>query len=327
MAVERNDFTEAVRKDGYSWYWESYEEIPTTYQEIFKEEDIDGAYTKEVSSSGMNDLREKGESEPIQEDTPMEGYPIIGKVRTFASKLSWSMELYDDAQVANLFKTTVQSWGDSVPRTRDRWYANFINKGAFTDGDSIFNNTIPDVVIDTSGNKIYDGFPLFTPTGTPRSSRGGGTYYNFSAVNDLDATTLQAIYTHMTTMNNRDEKDDEVIIEPDVLLVPASMKFKAEELVHYTNTASTDFMLYNNKPSDALRGKLQVVVWPRMSDSDSWILLQKKKGLVALNRMEDQIDFYRDNETKAYIATILVRFGGYVRNWRYLYGNNLPTSP
>jgi hypothetical protein len=326
MAVERNDFTEALKKEGYKWYWSAYDEIPTTYQSLFAEEDIDAAYTKETSAVGLNDLVEKPESEPIKTDAPHEGYPIIGKVRTFASKVVWSMELYDDAQVANLFQKTVQSWGDAVPRTKDRWYSGFFNYGAYTAGHAIFNNTIPDVVIDTSGNLCYDGKPFFTATGNERSSIAGGTYYNASASLDLDATNLQTVYAHMTQTNNRDEKDDEIILEPDTLLVPPALKFKAEELLQYNNQFTTGFLLNVTKPANFLKGKINVVVWPRLTDTDCWILGCAKKGIVALNRMSEQIDFYRDNETKAYVATIVVRFGGYVRNWRYWYGCNLPTS-
>ena len=325
MAVERNDFTEAIRKSGYEWYWEEYEEINTTYQELFTEKDITAPYIKEVSSTGMGDLKEKPESEPIQEAAPQEGFPIYGKVRTFASKVSWSMELYDDSQVESLFQDTVSSWGRSVPRTKDRWYAQFFNYGGYTAGHSVFNNSLPDILVDSSGDLIYDGYPLFTLTNNARSSMGGETYFNSGGALDLDATNLQAVYQAMTATNNRDEKDDEIIIEPNILLIPPGLKFIADELLQYEKQ-NTDFMLYKDKPSIALAGKITPVVWPRLTDTDAWFLLEKQKGLIALNRMEEQIDFYKDNETKAYVASILVRFGGYVNNWRYMYGSNLATS-
>lgn len=328
MAVERNSFTEALKKEGYKWYWSAYDEIPTVYQEIFAEEDADAAYVKETSAVGLNDLTEKPESEPIKSDAPHEGYPIYGKVRTFASKVTWSMELYDDAQVQNLFQKTVQSWGDAVPRTKDRYFAKYLNYGGYTAGHDVFNATIPDVLIDPSGDLCYDGKPLFNLTGNARSSIAGGTYYNSTASANLDATTLQTAYTLMTQTNNRDEKDDEIILEPDILVVPPALKFKAEELLQYNNQATTAFLLNVNKPAQptTIKGALRVVVWPRLTDTDAWFLGCAKKGLVALTKGAEQIDFYRDNETKAYVATIVVRFGGYVRNWRYWYGANLSTS-
>lgn len=327
MPVERNDFTEALKKEGYKWYWSAYDEIPTTFQEVFAEETIDAAYTKETSAVGLNDLKEKPESEPIKTDAPHEGYPIYGKVRTFASKVVWSMELYDDAQIASLFQKTVASWGDAVPRTKDRWYADFFNKGAFTAGHDIFNNTIPDVISDPSGDVCYDGLPFFTPTGTKRSSIAGGTYFNASASLGLDATGLQTVWNYMTVSNAYDEKDDEIIIEPDTLMVSPSYKFLGEELLQYNNINTTAFMISTTKPAtQSLKGRLKLIVWPRLTDTDCWIMGCAKKGIVALTRMNEQIDFYRDNETKAYVATIVVRFGGYVRNWRYWYGCNLPTS-
>lgn len=325
MAVERNDFTEAIRKQGYAWYWENYDEIPTTYQEIFAEEDMSGAYVQETSAVGLNDLKEKPESEPLQEDTPMEGYPIYGKCRTFGSKVSWSMELYEDSQVEGLFQKTVQSWARSVPRTKDRWYSNFFNYGGYTAGNDIFNNSIPDIVTDPSGNLIYDSKPLFNLSGNTRKSKKGGTYYNGFAL-DLDASNLLHVYKHMTQTNNRDEKDDEIILEPDTLLVPSSLKFTAQELLQYENQFTTNFLMEVSKPLNLLKGKLDIIVWPRLSDSDAWFLLCRKQGLKAMNRMSDQIDFYRDPDTKAYIATIVVRWGGYANNWRFLTGSNFATS-
>lgn len=325
MPVERNDFTEAIKRQGYTWYWENYNEVETTYQNIFAEEELTAAYTQETSAVGLNDLKEKLESEPVQEDSPMEGYPIYGKARSFGAKLSWSMELYQDEQIPGLFQKAVQSWAKSVPRTKDRWYSGFFNYGGITAGNAIFNNTIPDIITDPSGNLCYDGKPFFNLTGNTRASKKGGTYYNGFALN-LDASNLLHVYAHMTATNNRDEKDDEIILEPDILVVPTSLKFKAQELLQYENTYTKDFLTTVSAPLTLLKGKITPVVWPRLSDTDAWFLGCRGQGIKALNRMSDQIDFYRDPDTKAYIATIVVRFGGYVNNWRFWCGSNFATS-
>ena len=328
MAQERSEWSEAVKTDGQLKFWDEYSSIPTTFEEFFAEEPCPGAYTSETSSSGMSDLFEKGEGEPIQAATPMEGFPVYGRIRTFAQKLSWSFELYNDIQVADLFMRAVASWADALARTKDRYFARFFNNGALLTGDSVFNATIPGVVQDPSGNLCYDMRPMFTDVSRPRLNRAGMPYYNHIISNDLSAESLQAAYVQMTTVNNRDEKGDEIILEPDILLVPKALEFKAEELLRYAqqhpNTA--DFLLNTTKVNAALANRLRVVAWPRLTDDDAWFLVSSKRGLVNLTRGTEQIDFWIDNETKNWCASIVARWGGYCRNWRYQFGSNCRTA-
>lgn len=328
MAQERSEWTEGVRVDAQLKFWDEYAGIPTTYEQFFAEEPCPGAYTSETSASGMSDLTEKLEGEPIQSASPTEGFPVYGRVRTFAQKLSWSFELYNDIQVADLFMRAVASWADSLARTKDRYFARFFNCGALLAGDPVFNATIPGVVQDPSGNLCYDMLPMFTDTTHKRANRAGQLFYNHIAANDLSAEALQAAYVHMTTVNNRDEKGDEIVLEPDVLLVPKALEFKAEELLQYVrqfpNTA--DFLLNNVKVNAALANRLRVVAWPRLTDDDAWFLVSSKRGLVNLTRGTEQIDFWIDNDTKSWCASIVARWGGYCRNWRYQFGNNCRTA-
>ena len=68
------------------------------------------------------------------------------------------------------------------------------------------------------------------------------------------------------------------------------------------------------------------MVWPRLSDTDAWYLGKAKAGLMALNRQEAIMDMYQDETNKDYYATIFLRWGGAVTNWRYWYSSNLATS-
>jgi len=33
--VHRNQFTEAMKKDAYVWFWEKYEEVPPKHEQLF----------------------------------------------------------------------------------------------------------------------------------------------------------------------------------------------------------------------------------------------------------------------------------------------------
>ena len=92
----------------------------------------------------------------------MESYTIVCENRTFGRQVRFSYESVKDTQkVADLLKATVGTWGQSTARTKDKWYVQLFNYGAYTAGHSVFNNTISGVIDDSSGNFIYDGKPFF----------------------------------------------------------------------------------------------------------------------------------------------------------------------
>ena len=320
MALLRTDFTTQLTSKGYEIFWETYDYTPDVWQELFEEKDTNDAYVEDSSMMGMGDLVEKEENEPITYDAPMDGYPCVGKVRTFSRGMAWSYESYKDTEVEGLFETCISSWSESYKRTRDRFYAQFFNYGAYTAGHDVFNNTIAGVKTDPTGNLIYDGVAFFS---TAHPDKVGNTYSNYSAALTLTYDNLRTVYETMTSTNAFDDKGDEIEIEPDTILVPPSQYITAlsivnsDRLPHDATTPSKPNPFYN---------KFEIIKWRRLTDTDCWILLQRKKGLVALNREDVSIDVWVDPETKQYKASILARFGGYVRNWRWTYACNLPTS-
>ena len=69
--VRRSDFTEAMKKEMYPWYFESYE-TPTVYESLFDIQQSSAAYEKFASAIGLGDLLEKPEGEDLVADSPME---------------------------------------------------------------------------------------------------------------------------------------------------------------------------------------------------------------------------------------------------------------
>jgi len=323
MGVTRTDFTEKLKVNAYRWFWEAATSNYDTWTELFAEDTDfpeDASYTMTTSALGLGDLKEKKEGDKLEFDSPMEGYSVLGAPKTFGRQISFSLELYSDTQVEGLFRKTVASWRDAYERTRDKTFAKIFNYGAYTAGHSIFNNSIPGVIQDPSGDFIYDGKPLFAAAGNEHVSKGGGTYYNFQAL-ALNAANLKTVYTAMTTTNAKDERDEDIDIVPDVLLVPPALKFTAEEILKSTSLDSN-----NPGVTNVLRDIVRPVVWRRLTDSDGWILMQSKKGIYVINKLDPVIDFWVDPETKDYRASIVCRFGIYVQNWRFVYGCNLAQS-
>lgn len=317
--VRRSEFTEAMKQDMYEWYFESYEEIPTTYESLFEVQQSNAAYEQMTSAIGLGDLIEKPEMEDLQADSPMESYTIVIKNRTFGRMIRMSYETVKDTQkVSDLLRTSVGTWGRSTSRTKDKWYVDFFNKGALAAGADIFNNSITGVVTDPSGVKIYDGYPFFY---TAHPDKVGNTYANYSASNTLTHTNLKTIYQTFTITNNRDERGQIITLVPDTIMFNASLTFTARVIL--ANTAIPGSV---DNDINVLANIVTPLVWPRLTDNTGWFLGKKGSGLVALNREDAVMDFYQDETNKDYYATIMLRWGGAVTNWRFWYANDISST-
>ena len=308
-----------MKKDAYKYFWEAYTEKTTVYDTLFDIVPSNAAYEKFTSAIGMGDLLEKPESEDLSADTPMEGYTVICKNRTFGRLARFSKESVEDAQkTGNLIQQTVGSWGKSYLRTKEKFYAKFFNKGAMTAGDDIFDNTISGVVTDPSGKKIYDGKPFFS---TSHADKVGNTYSNYSSSNSLTSANLQTVYTTFTSTNNRDERGNIIELTPDTLLIPPALNFTARVILEtqaIPGSADNDINVLTNI--------LNPKVWPYLDDSDGWFVGTAKEGLLATERQDPAIDTWQDETNLDFFVSINCRYGGCITNWRHWYANNISSS-
>ena len=317
--VTRNQFTENMKQDMYGYFWETYNEEPTKWEELFDTVKSTAAYEKFTSAIGLGELIEKPENEDIQFDAPMESYTIVCKNRTFARGVRFSYESVQDSQkIGNILLQTVGSWGRQVPVTKEKFYAKFFNEGAMTAGNDVFNNTITGVVDDPTGDVIYDSKVLFD---TDHPDKVGNSSANYTASRALSHDNLQTTYTTFTSTNNRDERADIIQLQPDTLLIPSALRFTAAAILNSTLIpGSTD------NDTNVLANIVNPMEWQRLSDTDGWFLGKKGQGLMATDRESAVMDFWQDETSKDYFASILVRYGGAVVNWRYWYACNISAT-
>lgn len=312
--VHRSQFTEAMKKDMYAYFWEKYDDTPPKHQELFEVVSSDAAYEKFTSAIGLGELLEKPEGEDLQSDAPMESYTIVCKNRSFGRLVRFSYETIKDSQkVSNLLSTTVGTWGRMVPITKEKFYAKFFNNGV--NDNNVFNNNITGVIEDASGDKIYDGDNWFS---TSHTSRAGTDYANYSSVNALSHSNLQTIWQTYHQTNNRDERDEIIELSADVLLLPPALKFTAQVILNSTLLPGS-----MDNDTNVMASILSTMEWAYLTDSDSWFMGKKKAGLMATDREDVTLDFWQDETSKDYFASIFTRFGGCVTNWRYWYANNI----
>lgn len=271
------------------------------------------------SAIGLGELLEKPEGEDLQADAPMESYTIICKNRSFGRVVRFSYETVKDAQrTGNILTRSVGTWSRQLPATKEKFYAKFFNKGALTAGHDVFNGSISGVITDPSGNFIYDNKPFFS---TSHTSRAGTTYSNYTASNALTHTNLQTVWKTYHNTNNRDERDAIITLSADVLLIPPALKFTADVILNSTQIPGSA-----NNDTNVLRAIVRSLEWSYLDDSDGWFLGQLKRGLMATDREDVTLDFWQDELSKDYFASIFTRFGGCVTNWRHWYASNIASS-
>ena len=238
---------------------------------------------KFTSAIGLGDLLEKPEGEDLQTEKPMESYTIVVKNRTFGRKTQLTYETVEDSQkIDNLISATVGTWGKSLPRTKDKFYAKFFNKGAYDAGHDVFNNTITGVITDSSGALIYDSYPFFD---TAHPDRVGNTYSNFESAHTLTHDNMKTDYTTFVSTNAKDERGENIELSPDTLLIPPALKFTAQVIL---NTTTLPGSMDNDV--NVLSAIVDPLEWAHLDDTDAWFLGTKKKGLMATDRQDVQID-------------------------------------
>jgi len=317
--VKRSQFTENYKKDLYGYYWESYPETPTKHEMFFEIVPSDAAYESFTTAIGLGDLLKKPEGEDLQADAPIESYTIVCANWTWGRLVRFSYESIEDSKkTSNLLQSTISSWAKSVIRAKEKFYASFINKGAYTAGaEDPFSNSITGVIVDSSGNYIYDGKPFFA---TDHSDKVGNTYSNFESPLTLSATNLRTVYNTFTTTNNRDERGNIIDMAPDTLLVHPALRFTAQEILNSTLIPTS-----GDNTVNVLSGIVNPVDWAYLDGTDDWVLMKAKYGLMATQRQDPLIDFWQDETSLDYYVRLVLRFGGCVHDWRGALGANLAT--
>ena len=318
----RNQFTKAMVKDMYAWFFEKYDLEPLKHEKFLGHKDSTAAYEQSTSAVGLGELDEVAEMEEIPADNLAEGYTTYGKNRKFAKRIEMSQELIEDHQkVKDLMKTASGGWGSAVNRTLERFYAKFFNYGGYTAGHSVFNHTIPGILTDPQGALSYDGTCFFDKTGgTKHASKGGDTYFNAHALS-LTSANFETVWNQMTISCAFNERDEEIAIEPNVLIVPNSLKFTAQRILESEKKPGS-----MDNDTNVLQDIVELVTWRYLATATSWILGVKGKGLIAQKRRGPKIDFYYDEDAEIYKAKISMRYGCMDQNFRYWASSNLPTS-
>ena len=325
MQVGRDSFTEGIKADMYAYGFSEYDSLPTVHDKVFEVIGSSKAYEQSTQLIDNGEILEKKPKEKIVFENAMEGFTIRGKNRTFAKGIEFEMELVEDMpkeKIGNIVLEYARRWAERLVQKKEEFAASVFNYGGYTAGHDVFNAAITGVVADPSGLLVYDGKPFINLSNNLRPLYPGATatHYNGLASN-LSNTTLETAYLRMTTTNNVDSRGKKTSLKPDILLVPSALTFTADNILKATNIVGSA-----NNDINPMQNIVQKVEWQYLLTSTAWFIGKAKKGIKFHNRKPLTYDFYRDEETGSYKATVMARFGLHVYDWRYWVGSNAPTS-
>lgn len=170
----------------------------------------------------------------------------------------------------------------------------------------------------------YDGNYFFD---TDHASGESGTQSN-KGTEPLDAASLQAAITAM--MKFKDDRGRFIGAVPDLLVVPPDLQWTAMELLESTywpeEGATTGRMA-----SNVLKGKLDLIVSPYLTDPDDWFVLSTRgivKPIILQSRTpiefaaleaDSESGFMRDQ----YIYGVRARYNAGYGLWQTAYGSRV----
>jgi hypothetical protein len=317
MAGIRGDQVALYLKDMYKAEYEGYTEVPTVYNEVFKVvNNVNGAGDKITQILGQGKLtRHTVEGQNIEFKSPVQGWEFLTKYHTFSDGIALSKEAVEDTvKLGNLLKDLSNSWGKQVRICKEELGARVFNEGGNLLGDWVFNGSHTGNTA-TYGDMPYDNEPLFNLTGNTRSTKGGGTYYNSVAGLTLTPANFETIYNLHTVTNARDERDNVVRNPADTLLVrPGANRWLADRIVG-TERGIPNSQLNDINPYYKL---VSVLDWDYLEAAEAAFFIGKRKSddFQFRERQASEIRFFRDETNLGYKASINIRLGILIKNFR-----------
>ncbi|MCX8053185.1 MAG: Mu-like prophage major head subunit gpT family protein, partial [Armatimonadetes bacterium] len=225
------------------------------------------------------------------------------KNKTWESSIAVERSAIEDDKYGQI-KLRVQSLAREVKRHMDELVFTLLKNG--------FTTT------------CYDGQYFFE---TDHSEGESGTQSNKGS-SALDATALQAAITAM--MKFKDDRGKLLGVVPDILVVPPDLQWTAMELLESTYWPEEE--VSNTKlASNVLRGKLDLIVSPYLTDPNDWFVLSTK-GVVkpVLLQLRTPVEFAAleaDSESgfmrDQYIYGVRARYNVGYGLWQMAYGSRV----
>lgn len=319
----RADQVNVYLKDMYRVAYDVREEKEPKYPLIYdvrSGEEVYGAGVKEIQLLGADELDlEETEGSDINFVSPVQGWTFFGKYLTYKKGVKFSYQsIEDDVKLGNLLKSYAATWADRDIVARETLAASVFNNGGALLGNSVFDGSWVGNAA-TYANLPYDGKPFFNLTGNTRTSKGGTTYFNAIASSAITPANFETLYNLITATNNRDEQDVIRANPVDTVVTRTGTDAFAMERILNTSRGLPGGQLNDLNP---YMGLIDMhIAWDYMTDSSGgiggWAIGKRQDpGLQFHVRQEPVFDYFVDPRNKNYMASVIVRFGVFIKDFR-----------
>ncbi|MCU7521933.1 MAG: hypothetical protein HF312_17090 [Ignavibacteria bacterium] len=223
-------------------FFDTYDEIPEQYSDIFNVNKSKKAKEYDYHVSGTGEWEEKAPGGPIGEEDIEHGLEVSYVHKAYAKTISIERELADDELYGVM---------DKLPKKLARGGRATVEKTAA----AILNNAF---TVDG-----YDDEPLFSDA---HPLLKGGTADNLMAPGALSDANLKLGLTQMRT-NMVTEEGLKMQAKAKKLVIPPDLEFTALTILHSAGQSGTP-----NNDVNTLKGKLTPVVLDYLTDTNAWFL-------------------------------------------------------
>lgn len=256
-----------------AWYGDGYKDWTTEYTEIFTTEKSNKSYEEDVSVSGFGLAQIKGEGQPVNYDTEMQGFLDRYTHATYSLGFVITKELVEDDLYEKAGKRKATSLARSMRHTKEIVGANILNRAFNTsylygDGKALIVNDHPNVA--------------------------GGTWSNLLTVAaDLSEAALEQAWIQISKYT--DDRGLRIAVKPKKLIVPVDEALNAAKIMGTEYEVGT-----NNNTINVVKAKYPggVVVNHYLTDTDAWfIMTDVTNGMKYFERVADSFSMDDDFET------------------------------
>lgn len=181
-----------------------------------------------------------------------------------------------------------------------------------------FNAETADAFDDEGFNRVGADDVALCSTAHPLSPSNTGTTQENEGTNALAVSGVRTTIQNMRAFT--DDKEEIVVVNPNTLLVPPELEWTALEIINSTLDPESGENAIN-----PLKGRLNVVIWDFLTDSNAWFMLDSaraKSSLVWYDRIAPEFGAVKDFDTEIGKFKVYTRWSRYWDDWRWLYGND-----
>ena len=296
MAMLRSNFPKLLVENLREVFFLQYKQKTSIYPRLFEILSSKKKMESEYSVASLGMLAEKVEGNPLSYDDFIGGYQTDFTHTTFAKGIRFSEELIED----ELYRVMSQR---SKALARSAWYRKEY------DHASLFNNAFSTSY--TGGDSV-----ALCSASHPRAD-GGTVQSNTAGAVDLTLANLETTCNAFAAL--KDDRGLLIGVTPKYLLVPRALEYDAFEI---TKSSGKPFTADNE--ANFFQGRLTVIVWDFLTDTDAWFVLSDKSdgAPISFNRVPTSFKEDGDFDTGDLKMKARTRYSYGWRDWRWVYGGS-----